>query len=503
MNLVSIFTVDQAKLSSLALLGTACLTCSKIPEELKRCPNCKAVSYCNDACRIGDFESHMEMCALLTVIPTLLPLDQRRYVFIRTVPYDLEIDISLMCQHEIESMQMVLPKIGRQVTGIHRDLVNYKPRCAVCLKSAYDKRALEDPEYSNLLHCPDCRAAFACSEEHRAQYLNEHSRQLERNETFTECEMNKRAYENTLEIVTRGWTMTETIWFPVRRKSEYAPLPSSWDEWFADPSNLVPPDSSAALNRVRTKQLSIPMTILYGMEQFDREAGGLPLLSSRTELEIAVVGAHDFELRLGGLTVFEEILHILPSLRRLTLRFVGPDVVRKFVGSDGEERETLEWVPCALCKEKGVEIVHTIHEALFHDYAEECIAKAASGDGPAFQWSDIAVTFNSGLGLPRSLSDWSPTLEMLAKNGVPTICTSFLEREADEDDNSLRRHHCNMVFRFHKNPWRSEVVTKMLWTTKGYFSYNNFVQGFRGWSDSRYFPRWDVRDFLARDSRDE
>ncbi|KLO10598.1 hypothetical protein SCHPADRAFT_510843 [Schizopora paradoxa] len=504
MNAVSIFTVDQAKLTSLALLGTACLTCSKIPDELKRCPICRAVSYCSNACQIGDLESHMKTCSLLTVVPMLLPLDDRRYIFERRkIPYDLEIDISIICRGDIGTMKMLLPTIGGELTSIHCDLVNYKPRCAVCLCSADDKRALEGPEYPHLLHCSECRAAFACSEQHRAQYLNEHCQQLERNESFTECEMNKRAFEDSLEIVTRGWTLSETLWFPVRHKSEYAPLPSSWTEWFADPSNLCPPSSSAALNRVRTKQLSIPMTILYGMEQFDREAGDLPLLSSRTELEIAVVGAWEYELLFGGLTVFEEILHCLPSLRRVTLHFVGPDVASKFVGPNGEDRETLEWLPCALCKEKGVEILHTIHPTLFHNYAEECIAKAATGDGPAFQWPDIAVTFNSGMGLAVGMkSGWSPTLEMLAKNGVPTICTSFLEREAEEDDNFLRRHHCNMVFRFHKNPWRSEAVTKMLQTRKGFFSYNNFVQGFRGWTDRRYFPRWDVRNMLARGSRD-
>ncbi len=218
-------------------------------------------------------------------------------------------------------------------------------------------RSTLDPEYTSLLCCPDCRAAFACTEDHRAEYLNEHCHKLEDGESFTECELNKRAYEDSLEIVTRGWSLTETLWFPQRRKSEYAPLPtktgslSCWDQWFADPSNLCPPESSPVLNRVRTRQLSIPLTVLYGMELFDKVAGELPLLSSRTELEIAVIGANEYELKFGGLACFEEILHSLPSLRHLTLRLIGPEVNE---GLNGENQEVLKpWVPLCTLRGKG------------------------------------------------------------------------------------------------------------------------------------------------------
>lgn len=387
-------------------------------------------------------------------------------------PYDLEPWVGLLSVDEQNFFEVMVRKLGRISTPVHIDLFLYVPRCAVCLRTADVVRRTRDPTYTSLLHCPDCRAAFACSEVHRAKYLDEHCRRLEDGESFTECEMNKRVYEHSFEIATRGWTPSETLWFPMRRKGEYTPLPSSWDQWFADPSNLCPPDSSPALNRVRTWQLSIPMTILYGMQLFDDAAGDLPLLSSRTELEIAIIGANDYELKFGGLGCFEELLHNLPTVRRLTVRFIGPEI----------SKEVLEWVPCALCKEKGIELVHSIHLARFHDYVKERTAQAGEDDGPTFQWPDMAVMFNTGMGLNVGMkSGWSPTLEGLAKNGVPTVCTSFLKRESKEDKAYLNMHHCTIIFDRHKNPWRSEAVMKMLHTTKGYFSYNMFVQGFRGW----------------------
>ncbi len=421
-------------------------------------------------------------------------------------PYDLEPHISTLFRSELKVFNEILGprKLGHNRAP--RDLLLYEPRCAVCLRSADDMRSTLDPEYTSLLYCPDCRAAFACTEDHRAEYLDEHSHRFEDGESYTECEMNKRAYEDSLEIVTRGWSLTETLWFPQRRKSEYAPLPtktgslSCWDQWFADPSNLCPPESSPVLNRVCTRQLSIPLTVLYGMELFDKAAGDLPLLSSRTELEIAVLGANEYELKFGGLACFEEILHTLPSLRRLTLRLIGPQVPLGLVGLNGLNQELLKpWVPCALCKEKGLELVHSIHAMLFHDYVDEGTTKAAADGGPAFQWPDIAVAFNSGMGLDGGNTSWAPTIETLAKNGVPTLCTSFLERESEEDEEVLMRNQCNIIFKRHKNPWRSELLTKMVFMRKGYFTYNGFVQGFRGWDEREGDSEEDVGSELPMD----
>ncbi|KLO10592.1 hypothetical protein SCHPADRAFT_510358 [Schizopora paradoxa] len=478
MNGVSIFTIDQAKRSILAILGTACFVCQKVPDELLRCQQCKRLSYCSDACKSSDLASHEKICLPLQRAPLSTPSHKRRMVFGRgDTPYDLEPEVFLLfAEEEKVFMQMV----GDDYSRAHRDLLLYEPRCAVCLKSADDMRNLYDSTYTSLLHCPDCRAAFVCSEDHRAEYRDEHYKSLEDGK-LTECELNQRAYEDSVEIITQGWTKSETLWFPMRRKIEYSPLPSSWDEWFADPINICPSDSSPVLNRIRTKQLSIPLTILYGMELFDKAAGDLPSLSSRIELEIAVIGAMEYELHYGGLAYFEEILHSLPRLRRLTLRFIGPQVNRGLVKPDGKNQEVLKWVPCALCHEKGIQFVHSIHAVLFHDYVKKGTAVAAEDGGPAFKWPDLAVVFNSGMGLNHyKRSDWSPTLEVLAENGVPTLCTSFLEREAEEDENYLTNHRCNIVIKRHKNPWRSEVLTKMVLMRKHFFTYNGFVQGFRG-----------------------
>jgi len=194
------------------------------------------------------------------------------------------------------------------------------------------------------------------------------------------------------------------------------------------------------------------------------------LLSSRTELEIAIIGAAEFELGFG-LAFFEEIVHCLPSLRRLTLRFIGPNAGNREV----------QWIPCAHCNEKGVQLQHSIHPCTFHDYVNERTT-AEDDDEPPFQWPDLAVLFNSGMGSSDLAGErgWRPTLEKLAKSGIPTLLTAFLRREAKEDEDLLYKMQCNIVIKRHKNPWRSDFVTKMVYTRKGYFFYNGFVQGFRG-----------------------
>ena len=67
-------------------------------------------------------------------------------------------------------MKTMLEK--EQLTSVQRDLLLYEPRCAVCLRSADDVRSTLDPEYTSLLYCPHCRATFACTEDHRAEYLD-------------------------------------------------------------------------------------------------------------------------------------------------------------------------------------------------------------------------------------------------------------------------------------------------------------------------------------------
>ncbi|KLO10596.1 hypothetical protein SCHPADRAFT_510742 [Schizopora paradoxa] len=483
MNGVSIFNLDEAKFTNLAILGTACFVCQNIPDELLRCKKCWRVSYRSAACQAVDSEQHRKICLPLQLAPSSTPPSSRRVMFeswrYRQSDEERKGDISFL---HITEKKMFLEMVGENKCSIiHHDLLLYGPRCAVCLRSANDMRNVYDPEYSTLLHCLDCRAAFACSEDHRTQYAEEHGHELEDGEEFTECELNKRAYEHSLEIVARGWTKGETLWFPARHKTDYTPLPSSWEEWFADPANLCPPDSSPVLNRIRTKQLSIPMTILYGLELFDKAAGDLPLLTSRTELEIAVIGPMEYELKYGGLACFEEILHALPSLRRLTVRFIGLELVCGLIGKAGVIQEAKKWYPCAVCKEKGVELVPTFHPQLFHEYVKEPMWIRVENP-PAFRWPDLAVAFNSGMGLLRRLekSSWSPTLKLLAENGVPTLCTSFLKRESLEDEDCLKMQRCNIVIERQKNPWRSEVLTKMVYTWKGFFTYNGFLQGFRG-----------------------
>ncbi len=60
--------------------------------------------------------------------------------------------------------------------------------------------------------------------------------------------------------------------------------------------------------------------------------------------------------------------------------------------------------------------------------------KAAADGGPAFQWPDIAVAFNSGMGLDGGNTSWATNDRNTCKERRPTLCTSFLERESEEDE---------------------------------------------------------------------
>ncbi len=76
------------------------------------------------------------------------------------------------------------------------------------------------------------------------------------------------------------------------------------------------------------------LTILYGIGLFDDMAKGNNTssvhkrpLHERVELEVAILGAASYELVQGGMS-FEELLHSLPAVRKLTIRLVGPELGR-------------------------------------------------------------------------------------------------------------------------------------------------------------------------------
>ncbi len=149
-----------------------------------------------------------------------------------------------------------------------------------------------------------------------------------------------------------------------------------------------------ATMRMLTKGLSLPLTILHAIHQFDNiptvaspplcQAGPssphrptLPL-TQRSSLEIHVLGATEYDVFGEYGHVYEELLHSLPACTRLTMRFIGPGL--RDVGTFGRRQEDeFEVENCDDCIARG----HRTHPRLAPSLVPQLAAHDPRGDTSA------------------------------------------------------------------------------------------------------------------------
>ena len=148
-----------------------------------------------------------------------------------------------------------------------------------------------------------------------------------------------------------------------------------------------------------TRHLSVPLTILHAAALLGlvppHSPRGAAARPGPTELRVDLIGAtRGAELAPWG--KLEELLHLLPSLRRLTTVMVSPELAhpdrsaptrfRVHGGAaGGGEAEPAELGVCAGCREAGVEWTLETHGRLYHEYRA----------GPDYRRPDMAVALHS------------------------------------------------------------------------------------------------------------
>jgi splicing suppressor protein 51 len=185
--------------------------------------------------------------------------------------------------------------------------------------------------------------------------------------------------------------------------------------------------------RYGTSTLSMALTILAALEESISE------LPSRRSLSIFLIGARAREIESSW--VFEELLHLLPTLQTLKLMFIGPG--SKPMDPDGKG-DIIEYENCPGCKSLHKKRFSGLYGGLYHDYAEESY----------YQKPDLAVLFHSG----RSQSEvesWAPTTRFLVTSSTLTLCTTWTKREAKEEEAELDQLGARFMIRPEENKWRS------------------------------------------------
>ncbi|KAK4544466.1 hypothetical protein LTR36_004357 [Oleoguttula mirabilis] len=199
-------------------------------------------------------------------------------------------------------------------------------------------------------------------------------------------------------------------------------------------------DESAARKRWRhlllaTDSLTMPLTILAALED------AVPGLPSIATLTLHIVGAAGKEFR--RLKLFEEILHLLPTVEHLRVVLVGPESPGSSAGQTGDYEQDIELDCCSTCTANGRRRTVTSFQGGYHEYAAK----------PAYTKPDLAVLLHSGRSQAH-VKEWEPSTRFLVDSGTRTLCTTYTEREAREETAELDELDARFMVRPEVNKWR-------------------------------------------------
>jgi splicing suppressor protein 51 len=187
-----------------------------------------------------------------------------------------------------------------------------------------------------------------------------------------------------------------------------------------------------------TDSSNMSVTILAALE------ATIPNLLNKSDLTIHLVGASGREVT--HLLLFEDLLHLLPQLKKLHIVLCGPDRALMSPRSTGDLGQEFEMDSCPACTSAGKRKTASIYLGVYHDFAKR----------PAYRKPDLAVLFHSGRSQEAEES-WSPTTRLLVKEGTCTLCTTYTAREATEEVEELDQMGAKLLLRPVENKWRGLV----------------------------------------------
>ena len=187
-----------------------------------------------------------------------------------------------------------------------------------------------------------------------------------------------------------------------------------------------------------TDTLSMPLTIVQALEDIKWD---------KPHLNIHILGATDRELVL--LANFEEIMHLIPSVRGLHITAVGPELPGPSKnGGLILARQDLQC--CPHCKAGGRERSISLYQGVYHNFAKDS----------KFEKPDLIVLFNSSwVNGDDAKSNWEPTIKLLVEDNVPALFTTYNAGEAQNEQQRLKELGANFVVGVEANRWRGMVPT--------------------------------------------
>ncbi|KAJ7644868.1 hypothetical protein FB45DRAFT_898855 [Roridomyces roridus] len=458
-----------------ASMGLACYKCYK--EEgvkVSKCTGCRRVAYCSPGPLVPlpslqlDWKQHKLMCKALSSVEKE-PLAASALLF--ALPDEATSDLNVLHKiteaHGSTVLSFCVRSLGRRETIPERNLIGWEPRCMGCTrtdqlirmeaakKGTQSTSTSEDVPGPHLTPCPRCDLSFCCSPAHweLAQSLH-HSPCPDGHDGLTHCDMNREIradikFEQVMASAESGAPGGEFLWMPERIKKE----------WMSSAVGVPKERPMGPWVRAASESLTMPMTILYALEQLNEGDAW----TKKHTLTVHVLGADTKEIK-GGV-VFEEILHRLPQVKTIKIVLCGPEM-------PGNSRvpRIVQMETCADCTAQGRKRVQELVSDTYHGYIQ--------AQGTKFEAPDLAIAFNSGAS-QESTDAWRPTFKVLVERKIPSAFTAFNREEAEPEAALLEQAGATLHPGLgpSKNPWGCIKVVPEPNRVYGFYARNGWLAG--------------------------
>ncbi len=313
--------------------------------------------------------------------------------------------------------------------------------------------------------CHICHMGRCCSQDHFDKYKSQHTDEI--------CSSYQKAFTVDRFLINHIINYQDTFQFiPETALSEALNIfPNCWEEYFKircpsiyikNMKSMYPKEFLPAA----TKQLTQVTSCLYSMYQHDQN-----LFTNIESLTIHVVGASIYELEGGAPScVWEDIMHCLPSVNKLSVVFVGPEATTMM--KDNPKKYVSPGLECCPdCQAKGRQRIYSYYGSTYHEYYF---------DKESFQKPDFVVAFNTGM-YEEYTESWKESLKVILDLDVPSFFTSFNEEEAIGDFEVLRSlNACTLTSSPVKNPFSVDYPIIDANFKDSFYQINCFGTGFKG-----------------------
>ncbi|KAJ7501101.1 hypothetical protein B0H11DRAFT_2275425 [Mycena galericulata] len=466
-------------LPALAAIGRACYNCHSRPAEsvqLQRCSKCCLVFYCSLACQKNDWAYHKALCRLLAEHEKYLaqelandPGRQRSVDFFQRAPIKY------------------ISRLKREMSERECALLRFEPRCLECRRTRQQTRleASVNPSLplKLLIPCSDCQLSFAC-EDHWPHVRWEHTQAKCEGgpDGLSQCVLNRELLENE-ECFSKMLRMPELLllygqahmtyrWVAPRTETSWKALEGvTWNDRFRSQLEAEFPlargSASAVWMRLMSDALSMPMTALYVLEQFNVDRDW----STKSVLTIHVVGAQGKEFR--NACCFENILHQLPEVKTLHVVFCGTRL--KIPLSQIGRGPHIPMTCCLDCQRRGREIYIEGHDIEYY--------LLPTALGSTYTIPDLAIVYDPPELTAEERGLWKLTIEFLVSRNIPSVFTVFTHAESTGVNRLMLNAGVRLVPALGpcRNPWGSLLLKKDSELLHSFYSDNMyFAGGFKG-----------------------